>query len=351
MNKAQIIEREARIGPFAGAAGFAGAILFAVSLFLVSGSDFGKADTSAERLLALHADSAQFVIAQVLQAIALLLFAVVVITLFRAASARDSNVYRGILGFAFIGPGLYAISIVMTTAGFIGAADDYAALPPPDVGSAAQLSELKSAIADDPGSISKILLLTDADVAEYNRDDTITSVAYPDEEEGDLQDSADAADITVETDDVAEPGELAAEQVVDDNSLHSTAGGLLLPAALALIVITFYTARIAMRTGLQTQFWGTFGMAAGIATIFLGPVGPFIWAVNAGLVSSGWAQRRPPAWEAGKAVPWAGPGGAASKEPGEEEAASPEDFEGSATDVSERPGRRDNKRKRKRKAR
>ena len=40
--------------------------------------------------------------------------------------------------------------------------------------------------------------------------------------------------------------------------------------------------------------------------------------------------------------------------PSEETAASPEDFEGSATEVEddgERPGRRDNRRKRKRKAR
>jgi len=51
------------------------------------------------------------------------------------------------------------------------------------------------------------------------------------------------------------------------------------------------------------------------------------------------------------AVPWPDPR-AAPPEPEPEEAAAPEDFEGTATEVAPvRPARRDNKRKRKRKQR
>ena len=70
-------------------------------------------------------------------------------------------------------------------------------------------------------------------------------------------------------------------------------------------------------------------------------------------MSGRWPGDMPPAWDAGEAIPWPQPGDAPPPAPSEEPA-SPEDFEGSATEVEddgERPGRRDNKRKRKRKAR
>ena len=352
MSKQQILEREARIGPSVGIAGFAGAILFAGSLFLISGSSVGQADSVAAQLRAFNDDSVQFVLGQCLQALALLLLAYVIATLFRAAQVRSSNVLKGMLGLAAIGPALFATSIILTLFGFSAASSDFVDLPEPDVGGTAELTQLKDAIADDPGSIDKIRLLTDADVIEYQNEDGITSIAYPDDEEGDLESSAEDADIDFISDESGDAGELSAQEVVADNSLYNASRTLLLPASLALIAIVFYTARSAMRTGLQTQFWGTFGMAAGIATIILGPVGPFVWAVNAGLVSAGWgSQRRPPGWLAAEAMPW-NAGKDDVSEPGDEESARPEDFEGSATEIAaERPGRRDNKRKRKRKAR
>ena len=113
-----------------------------------------------------------------------------------------------------------------------------------------------------------------------------------------------------------------------------------------------------MRTGLLTRFWGTLGMAFGAAFLlaqFLGPIGLFgmmFFLVHVALVSRGmWMGGPLPAWEQGRAVPWPDPN-APEPEPEPEEAADPADFEGTATEVTpERPGRRDNKRKRKRKQR
>ena len=117
-----------------------------------------------------------------------------------------------------------------------------------------------------------------------------------------------------------------------------------------------YTALHAMRTGLFTRFWGTLGMALGVGLFFIGPQALLIFTLAASLmVADLWPRGRPPAWAAGVAVPWPKPGEEPIAPAGEEadDVASPEDFEGTATEVpaAGRPGRRDNKRKRKRRAR
>ncbi len=119
-----------------------------------------------------------------------------------------------------------------------------------------------------------------------------------------------------------------------------------------------YSSLWAMRTGLLTRFWGTLGIAFGAAFLLaqiLGPIGFFgllLWLVHVALVGNGrWFGGPLPAWETGTAVPWPDPR-AAPPEPEPEQAAAPEDFEGTASEVArERPARRDNKRKRKRKQR
>jgi hypothetical protein len=146
-----------------------------------------------------------------------------------------------------------------------------------------------------------------------------------------------------------------AEDLIGDSGLYETASFIGIAGLFSLAVGAFYTALHSMRVGLVTRFMGTLGMALSVI-LLISPIGMIVvllWTVIATLVAVGrWPGQRPPAWEAGVAVPWPAPGqqAAAAPEP-EEEPASPEDFEGTATEVSERPGRRDNKRKRKRKAR
>jgi len=97
-------------------------------------------------------------------------------------------------------------------------------------------------------------------------------------------------------------------------------------------------------------------MALGVGVLLIGPPAllGFFLAISL-MVAGFWPGGLPPAWAEGKAIPWPKPGEAPAETRDEpEELASPEDFEGSATEVeetSERPGRRDNKRKRKRKQR
>jgi hypothetical protein len=83
-----------------------------------------------------------------------------------------------------------------------------------------------------------------------------------------------------------------------------------------------------MRTGLLSRFWGSLGMALGIV-ILLGllPLA-LIWFAYFGLLIVGKVPGgKPPAWEAGEAIPWPTPGerAAAELEPGEDAEETPAD--------------------------
>lgn len=150
-----------------------------------------------------------------------------------------------------------------------------------------------------------------------------------------------------------------AEDLVRDSSLLQVAAFMNLGGFFGLVFSVIYSALWAMRTGLLTRFWATLGMAFGAFVILGAAIGvPFglpgtvFFLVHTALVANGrWFGSQPPAWAAGKAVPWPEPGsepeGGAGDEP-----ARPEDFEGTGTEIgSQRPARRDNRRKRKRKQR
>lgn len=145
-----------------------------------------------------------------------------------------------------------------------------------------------------------------------------------------------------------------AEDVFLDQTTSSVGSGLQFAGAIGFVFVMIYVSLHAMRTGLMTRFWGTLGMALGVGVVFLGPIALIIWFLTISLmVSRLWPGGMPPAWDAGRAIPWPRPGEEAVQPAPAEEPARPEDFEGEATELeeSERPGRRDNKRKRKRKQR
>jgi hypothetical protein len=110
----------------------------------------------------------------------------------------------------------------------------------------------------------------------------------------------------------------------------------------------------AMRTGLLTRFFATLGMALGVASALLPQFGVLplgLWFLWLGLVFLGRVPNgRPPAWEAGEAIPWP----KAGEEPAAPAEAADDVVEGDATEVFEpqdHSARRDRARKRKRKRR
>jgi hypothetical protein len=99
------------------------------------------------------------------------------------------------------------------------------------------------------------------------------------------------------------------ENLVTDDSLYSVATGLSLAGRLGLAAGMVYACLWAMRTGLLSRFLGTLGMAVGVATLLFGPVFAVVYMLGLGLVFLGAVPGgRPPAWDAGEAIPWPAPG-------------------------------------------
>jgi len=115
----------------------------------------------------------------------------------------------------------------------------------------------------------------------------------------------------------AHPAVLA-QRLVDDSNFRKVASALVIPAILALAIGLLYISLQAMRTGLLTRFAGSLGMALGAAMILIFPLAlpaMMVWLIFVGLTFLGIAPRgRPPAWEAGEAIPWPTPGERAAAE-------------------------------------
>jgi hypothetical protein len=99
-----------------------------------------------------------------------------------------------------------------------------------------------------------------------------------------------------------------AQNVINDQSLSGLTVGFGIAGTIGFAVAMAYTCFHAMRVGLLTRFWGSLGAALGVASILVLQY-TLLWIVYLGLLIGGWTPRgRPPAWAAGKAVPWPTPG-------------------------------------------
>lgn len=120
-----------------------------------------------------------------------------------------------------------------------------------------------------------------------------------------------AADFVSRAAGVADAEELA-DRLIEDSSAVQTAQSLFIPAILAMLVGMIYIPLQAVRTGLLTRFFGTLAMALGASLILLPQVSVFVillWFAWLGLIFLGRVPGgRPPAWDAGAAIPWPQPG-------------------------------------------
>ncbi len=313
MDSKQIIEREQQYGRTAGVLGIIGVFAVLLPALIGLASDFNSfpLDDYANRYEAFDTSRGAVLASQLLQGLGLLLFAAPLLFLFQAAMYRNSAVKRPLMWLTVIGPICFALAMILLYGAYA--------------------STVSTFIDGAPAG---------GDINQF------------------------------------------AEDTLTESGPYRAFLSLQLAAALMLVISIIYTSLQAMRTGLLTRFMGTLGMAIGVGFIIFGPVGPlalgiFILTISL-LIAGWWRGPRPPAWETGESMPWPKPGEAPQKP--EEELADPGDFEGSGralsggdddagtgdddadtdgdgdgidTDFAEptRPGRRDNRRKRKRKQR
>ena len=147
-----------------------------------------------------------------------------------------------------------------------------------------------------------------------------------------------------------------AEDLIKDQPTFGASQGFAFGGVIGFVVGVVYTGLQAMRAGLVTRFFGTLGMALGATTILLAQsialLAVALWFVWLGLLILGRVPGgRPPAWEAGRAMPW--------PKPGEEEPADPREFQANDEEEAapapaaqgQHAARRERARKRKRKRR
>lgn len=269
MNREQVRETESRWAVPAAIAAFLAGILMVLPNFVSSISGDGNADL----LRSVEANSGNVRLTGLLQAAAFLFAALPLTYLFRAARARSERVLQPLIVMVILAPLLVAAGTMIFGQARQEAADSFVA------------GEAKPTISAE-------------EVKEGCEGEKPLAACEEEEREDD-----------------------AASNAISDASLTPLATILSLGGALLFAISLFYTCLWAMRTGLLTRFWGSLGMALGIAFLIGFFILGVVWFVYLGLLFLGLLPGgKPPAWEEGEAVAWPTPGekAAAELEPAKE---------------------------------
>jgi hypothetical protein len=146
----------------------------------------------------------------------------------------------------------------------------------------------------------------------------------------------------------------AAQHVIDNQGLRPLAAGFGIGGQLGFAVGMVYTCLHAQRVGLLSRFWGSLGMALGAISFLLFQF-TLLWFIYLGLlIADRLPGGRPPAWDAGEAVPLPRPGEISAADAGSVAAEAsgrplPQDGDAEAAEASP-PRQRGERRKRKRRA-
>jgi hypothetical protein len=277
------LEWERRWSAPAGLATLAGVALVIASAFAI-GSVSGDGD--AELLRSAHEHSSSVTLASILQAVGFALLVAPLVVLFRAAAARSDRMRYQLIGLVVAAPLFLGASALLNAVATNDAASEF-------VAGKAQPGITAKAAGEDCQSELK-----DMGAKEFG------------EEFGGGSQSA-ALKQCVQT----KVADEEASNAVSEAPTRGLATGLGLGGRLGLAVALFYSCLYAMRTGLLTRFWGSLGMALGVAALLLLVQFTMIFFIYLGLLLLGKIPGgRPPAWTTGEAIPWPTPGEKAATE-------------------------------------
>jgi len=276
-NKAETLEWEQRWAVPAGLATLVGVALVIASAFAI-GNVSGDGD--AELLRSAYDNSSSVTMAAVLQAVGFLFLVAPLLFIFKAAAARSDRVRYQLVGLVVAAPIFLAVAAGLNAVATNDAADAFVA------------GEAK------PGITAK------AAAAEC-QDEQKDLGAKEFGEEYDGASPPAALERCTET----KLADEEASNAINEASTHGAAIGFGLGGRLGLAFALLYSCLYGMRTGLLTRFWGSLGMALGVAALLLLVQFTMIWFLYAGLLLLGRLPGgKPPAWEAGEAIPWPTPG-------------------------------------------
>jgi len=270
----QALAWEARWSLPTALASFAAVALLIASF--VIGSSLGG-DGEAESLREIHDNGDTLILASAVQAVGFALLVLPFLYLFQAALLRSDRMRSQFRALVVVAPLALAIAAVLSGVAASNAASDFVAGKSGATLSAEEAtSECRSERKDDAEGFRE----------EFGKGEGALSRCVNTEREDD-----------------------AASHAIEDASLHGPAQLLQLAGVLALAFAFVYCSLNAMRVGLLSKFWGSLGIALGVASV----IGLFqialLWFVYIGLLVAGWVPGgRPPAWAAGEAVPWPSPG-------------------------------------------
>lgn len=282
MRKQAALEWESRWAVPVAIATFAAVVLFFVALLVDPVSGDGK----AEVLRSVDENGSSVIVAGLIQAVSFALLAFPLAYLFRAAAARSDRVRSQLIGLVIAAPLFLALSTGLAAGVQKEAADQFVA---GEAKSTMTQAEAKEECVEEREDEGKDFL-----VEEYE----------PAKGEDPL---AACQSRKIEDDE--------ASNASTEASLTPFATGFGIAGGLGFVIALFYSCLWGMRTGLLTRFWGALGMALVVVTL-LG-LFPFllIWFAYFGLLILGVLPGgRPPAWEAGEAIPWPTPGEKAAGE-------------------------------------
>lgn len=271
----QILAWEAKRSLPAGLATFAGVALLIASAFII-GSVTGSGD--AELLRKAKEHSSDVTLSAVLEAIGFVFLLAPLYFLFRAAASRSKQMRYQLVGLVIAAPLFFAASAVLNAAATNEAADQFAA------------GQAKSTLTPTEAESECKAELKDKGAKEFGE-----------EFNGGPTPLKDCAATKIANDE--------ATNALSDASFRGASSGFGLGGRLGLAVVLLYSCFYGMRTGLLTRFWGSLGMALGVAALLLLVQFTLIFFIYFGLLLIGKLPGgKPPAWAAGEAIPWPTPG-------------------------------------------
>jgi hypothetical protein len=264
------------------------ATLTAIGLLVVATIVVGSVngDDDGEVLLSAHEHSSAITSSSLLQALAFTLLVAPLVYLFRAAGGRSTQMRGQLIGLIVAAPLFLAVASVLNGVATNDASSEFVA------GKATADLTVKKA----------------KDECRTQREDV--GAASFREEFGGKGDAEALIQDCVET----KISDDEAENAINDAEARDAATGFSLGGRLGLAFALVYCCLYGLRTGLLTRFWGSLGMALGVAALLLLVQFTLIWFLYFALLVAGWVPKRPPAWAAGVAIPWPTPGEKASAE-------------------------------------